>query len=150
NLSGAQSVPVYTGFSDRMVRFVSMYSNLQYDFLNRYSFSVSARRDASNGFGSKTNTRWNPLWSTGVAWHLSEESFIGNTEWLNLLKLRATLGAGGNAVGSSSLETTLVFLSYSPYTNLPYAQVSNTAYSSFICVSDIMFYFGSVLHIYTG
>ncbi|GGH06826.1 SusC/RagA family TonB-linked outer membrane protein [Sphingobacterium alkalisoli] len=125
NLAGSQTIPFYTGYSDRMVRYVSMYSNLQYDFLEKYSISMSARRDASNGFGSKINTRWNPLWSTGLAWHVSKEKFMENIAWLDMLKLRSTLGAGGNAVGSSSLEATLVFSSNSPYTNLPYAQVFN-------------------------
>src|SRR5690606_21704030 len=125
NLSGSQSIPSYSGYSDRMVRFVSMYSNAQYDLLEKYSLSMSDRRDASNGFGSKTNTRWNPLWSAGLAWQLSKERFLRDVDWIDRLKLRATLGTGGNAVGSSSLEATLVFSDNSPYTNLPYAQVFN-------------------------
>src|SRR5690606_1738943 len=92
NLSGSQSIPSYSGYSDRMVRFVSMYSNAQYDLLEKYSLSMSVRRDASNGFGSKINTRWNPLWSAGLAWQLSKERFLRDVDWIDRLKLRATLG----------------------------------------------------------
>lgn len=125
NLSGKLSIPSFSGYKDRMIRYVSLYSNVQYDLLGRYSFSASARKDASNGFGSKTNTRWNPLWSAGFAWNLAKEHFIQNIGWIDRLKLRATVGVGGNAVPSSATEVTLTFSSNSTYTYLPFAQVVN-------------------------
>jgi len=122
-LFGNQTIPSFSKFTDRINRFVSLYSNLQYNFRDRYNFSLSARRDASNGFGSNTNTRWNPLWSAGVAWQISKEPFIQNIGWVNQLKLRATTGAGGNAIPSSSSETMITYVSKAPVSGLPYAVV---------------------------
>ncbi len=123
DLSGSQSIPSFSAFRDQINRFVSIYSNLQYNYLNKYSLSLSARRDASNGFGSNTNTRWNPLWSAGMAWQISKERFMQNLAWIDQLKLRMTMGAGGNAIPSSSSETMIVYVTKSPYSKLPYATI---------------------------
>lgn len=55
---------------------VSYYFNGSYDYAKRYVLTFSARRDQSNLFGSRTNERTVPLWSSGVSWNLLEESFI--------------------------------------------------------------------------
>src|SRR5690606_14046239 len=62
-------------FRSTLHRNVSLYSNASYSFKRKYTVSASARRDASNIFGAATNDRWNPLWSAGFAWNVSEESF---------------------------------------------------------------------------
>ncbi|MEN5196975.1 SusC/RagA family TonB-linked outer membrane protein [Sphingobacterium faecium] len=80
--------------SERSTRFISYFANTAYTFDERYVISASARRDASNLFGLKTNNQWNPFWSTGFAWKLSNEKFYS----LNLvpyLNLRATYGFSG-------------------------------------------------------
>lgn len=107
-----------TGFQQRIFdgaqhrgtvdRFVSVYFNGGYTYNNRYNFSLSARRDASNLFGVETNQRAVPLWSSGLAWTLSEESFF-NSDWLPYLKIRATYGENGNVDKSVSALTTAQF-----------------------------------------
>lgn len=76
-------------------RFVSAYVNAAYTYDQRYTASVSARKDASNVFGLSTNDKWTPLWSMGVAWDISKEVFYKAT-WLPNLKLRGTIGYSGN------------------------------------------------------
>ncbi len=76
-------------------RFVSVYSNTAFAYKQRYTFSLSARKDASNVFGLSTNDKWNPLWSTGLRWATSDEPFY-RVKWLPVLRARATLGLGGN------------------------------------------------------
>lgn len=76
-------------------RFVSQFANAAYTFDNRYVLSSSARRDASNLFGLNTNDQWNPFWSVGFAWKLSNESFY-SVDLLPYLNVRATYGFSGN------------------------------------------------------
>jgi TonB-linked SusC/RagA family outer membrane protein len=76
-------------------RFISMYANVGYTYKGRYTFSGSIRRDGSNIFGSNTNNRWTPLWSTGLGWTVSDEEFY-HIEWLPVLRLTGTFGYSGN------------------------------------------------------
>ena len=73
----------------------SYYANASYIYRKRYIVSGSARRDESNLFGVKSNQKGVPLWSTGLAWIINQESFY-NADWLPSLKLRATYGFNGN------------------------------------------------------
>lgn len=81
--------------SNQLNRYVSIFANAAYVYKDRYVASASARRDASNVFGLKTNDKWNPLWSSGLSWHMHKESFY-QVDWLTKLTLRATYGFSGN------------------------------------------------------
>lgn len=124
NLAGNSFIPSFDSYGGGTRRFVSMYSNALYTYLGRYSLSVSARQDGSNAFGSKTNSRWNPLWSSGLAWQLSKERFLQHIDWLDQLKLRSTLGFSGNATAAAVTQTTISYASNSQFTNLPYAIIN--------------------------
>ena len=76
-------------------RFVSFYGNGSYTYKNRYTAYGSFRKDASNTFGLSTNDKWNPLWSAGLKWDISAESFY-RSNILPLLKLRTSYGYSGN------------------------------------------------------
>lgn len=80
--------------SERTTRFISYFANFAYTFDERYVFSASARRDASNLFGLKTNDQWNPFWSSGAAWKVSKEKFYSST-LVPYLNLRTTYGFSG-------------------------------------------------------
>lgn len=120
----ADFIPNKSAFSDNLNRFVSFFGNAAYTWQQRYTLSASMRRDASNLFGVSTNNRWTPLWSTGLAWDISKESFY-RFSWLPYLKLRATYGISGNVNPALSALTTLSYLSTSPYTGTPTARVQN-------------------------
>ncbi|KKX47051.1 hypothetical protein L950_0228575 [Sphingobacterium sp. IITKGP-BTPF85] len=75
--------------------FYSYFANVGYNFLDRYLFSGSYRKDASNLFGVKSNDRGQPFWSLGAAWVLSKEWFMINTPF-DHLKIRSTYGYNGN------------------------------------------------------
>ncbi|MEN5057155.1 SusC/RagA family TonB-linked outer membrane protein [Sphingobacterium kitahiroshimense] len=81
--------------NETATRFVSQFANAAYTFDNRYVISASARRDASNLFGLKTNDQWNPFWSAGFSWKVSNEKFY-NVDLVPYLNLRATYGYSGN------------------------------------------------------
>jgi TonB-linked SusC/RagA family outer membrane protein len=103
-------------------RFVSVYGNLSYVFKQRYILSASARKDGSNILGVKTNDKWKPLWSAGLGWELSKESFY-HSSWLPFLKLRTTYGKSGN-VDLSRSALPVAYFSTDFNTNLPNAVIS--------------------------
>ncbi|WP_341836910.1 SusC/RagA family TonB-linked outer membrane protein [Chitinophaga pollutisoli] len=120
------------GFIDRgqylgetSTRFISYFANAAYTFDERYVLSASARRDASNLFGLKTNDQWNPFWSAGFAWKLSNEKFY-KVDFLPYLNLRATYGFSGNVDPAMVAVNTIRFLPYtSVFTGTPYASFNN-------------------------
>lgn len=118
-------VPNGDGFTGSVSRFVSLFANAAYTFDDRYTLSLSARRDASNLFGLATNDKWNPLFSSGLAWNIGKEKFYTST-LLPLLKLRMTFGASGNTDPKGSAATSIIYAGInSPYTQLPYAIFNN-------------------------
>lgn len=107
------------------INFISMYANAAYTYKKRYTLSGSARRDASNLFGLKTNDQWNPFWSAGVAWHLSNEDFYA-TSWLPNLKFRSSYGFNGNIDPAMVAVTTIAYdADVLLYTGGPTARISN-------------------------
>lgn len=67
---------------------------INYSYNNRYHITASVRRDGSSVFG--TDNKWGVFPSVGVAWTMSEESFMRNISQLNNLKLKLSYGKNGN------------------------------------------------------
>lgn len=124
NLRGNVRIPAPTDFNDRVLRFTSYYSNVAYSLLDRYTFSASARKDASNLFGVSANQRSVPLWSTGFSWQINKENFY-NFEVIPILKLRMTYGYNGNVDNSLSALPTIKYNSNAYLTRLQYAVINN-------------------------
>lgn len=124
NLAGASSIQNNQSFGKFTNVFISLYANASYTYHNRYILSASARRDASNVFGVRTNDRWKPLWSVGAAWNITNEAFFAS-ELLADLKLRATYGASGNVNNSISSLTTINYFGTSPLSNYQQASIRN-------------------------
>lgn len=121
-LNGRAIIPSGVSFSERIDRFVSYYFNGSYQYRNRYMLSFSARRDASNLFGVNTNQRAVPLWSSGLAWTVSEEDIWMKDGLLSYLKLRGTVGFSGNVNKSLTRYSTARYGS-TLLTGLPSAQI---------------------------
>ena len=104
--------------------FISYFGNAAYTYLGRYSLSLSGRRDASNLFGLKTNDQWNPFWSAGASWALSDEKFY-SSGILPYLRLRGSYGFSGNINASMVAATTIGYAGTSPYTSSPFARFTH-------------------------
>ncbi len=126
-LAGKQAIPYLMSEQMRENRFVSFFANASYTFLNKYTISGSARRDASNLFGVKTNDRWNPLWSFGAAWSVSKEKWMRTVPEINHLKLRWTIGHSGNIGGITGTQPIITYTKppSGAQTSLPRAIVSS-------------------------
>jgi TonB-linked SusC/RagA family outer membrane protein len=107
-------------------RYVSTFANAAYTWDQRYTLSVSGRRDASNLFGVNTNNKWTPLGSAGLAWNIYKEKFY-QAGWLPYLKFRLTYGLSGNASPSATAVTTIRYGAVSPNTQTQIATFANYA-----------------------
>ncbi len=65
-----------------------------YNYLDRYYFNASIRRDGSSIF-SKDN-RWGTFWAVGASWRLKEEPWLKNVNWVSKAKLKVSYGTQGN------------------------------------------------------
>ena len=66
----------------------------QYNYDQKYFASASYRRDASSVFHK--DHWWGNFWSLGAAWLINKESFLSNVDWLDMLKLKFSIGQQGN------------------------------------------------------
>lgn len=72
---------------------VSFYGRANYSLLDRYLVTVTVRQDGSSRFAPEN--RWGLFPSAALAWRLSEESFLKNSNVFSDLKLRLGYGVTG-------------------------------------------------------
>ncbi|WP_258100703.1 SusC/RagA family TonB-linked outer membrane protein [Marinoscillum pacificum] len=75
--------------------FESVLGQLNYNYLNRYYFTGSVRRDGSSRFGAEN--RYATFWAVAGSWRLIEEGFMQPQNILTDAKLRVSYGTSGNA-----------------------------------------------------
>lgn len=100
--------------SESLVRSVGYVANASIGFFNRYIFDGSYRLDGSSQYGSRK--RFAPFWSLGAAWNVHDEPFFEKNEYINRLKLRASLGV----TGSQNFSAYQALSTYRYYTDARY------------------------------
>ena len=85
------------------------FARAQYDYMNRIFVSASYRRDASSRF--HPDHRWGNFWSLGGGWIINEESWFPRLRWIDMLKLKASIGSQGNDNIGNYLYTDTYYLS---------------------------------------
>jgi len=126
NYINPSQIPSGITLSEQIYRFTSYFANAAYTLDNRYTLSASARKDASNLFGVKTNQKGVPLWSAGASWNIDREPFY-NVNFLPILKLRATYGFQGNTNNGLSAYSVITYPGYPSDISLPFAYIKNPA-----------------------
>ena len=95
-------------YYETVSRSVNGYFNTGYSFDDRYLMDFSLRTSGSSVFG--TSRRYNTTWSVGLGWNLHKEKFImDHVAWIDVLKLRASIGNPGN----QSFDSAQSLLTYS-------------------------------------
>ena len=72
----------------------SVLGRLNYSFKNRYVVTASFRRDGVSKFSRDNRYSFFP--SFALAWNVSNENFLSNSDFINTIKLRAGWGQIGN------------------------------------------------------
>ena len=78
---------------------ISLFTQINYSYDNRYFVDLSFRRDGSSRFGREN--RYANFYSVGLNWNLKREAFLANVDFINNLRFRTSYGTTGNyAIGN--------------------------------------------------
>ncbi|WP_164714144.1 SusC/RagA family TonB-linked outer membrane protein [Chitinophaga rhizosphaerae] len=115
----------FDGFASSLLnRYISYYSVADYNLDQKIEINLVARRDGANLFGARTNHKFSPFWSVGGGWAIDKEEFW-NVETVNRLKVRASIGTGGNVYHGAAYLTVRKNPDLDPLTGLPTSVISN-------------------------
>lgn len=123
NIFGVSSLMPYEGLgalTQYIERYFSAYANASYTFNNKYSVTAGFRTDATNYQTKETREKFSPFWSVGGSWMATQENFLKDVKWLNMLKIRASVGIAGVSAGkkkNSTVTTLKTFPGNITYTN---------------------------------
>ncbi|HEX3008032.1 MAG TPA: SusC/RagA family TonB-linked outer membrane protein, partial [Bacteroidales bacterium] len=84
----------------------SFFGRINYNLMDKYLFTFTAREDGSSKFGK--NNKYGFFPSAAFAWRVSEEEFMKSFEKLNSLKIRIGWGRTGNQEIPNKLSQLLV------------------------------------------
>lgn len=105
--------------------FASFFGRLNYNYLDRYLVSLTARSDGTSKF--KPGNQWGFFPAASAAWRISQEEFMEGLDFISNLKLRIQYGEAGNV----RIGNTLYKLDYSIKSTKTYGvgDVPNNYYS---------------------
>ncbi|MDR3251799.1 MAG: SusC/RagA family TonB-linked outer membrane protein, partial [Tannerella sp.] len=73
---------------------IGYFGRASYSFDDRYFLTASVRRDGASVFGA--DKKWGDFAAVGLAWRITNESFMKDVEILDNLKLKVSYGKNGN------------------------------------------------------
>ncbi|MFT3981129.1 MAG: TonB-dependent receptor [Ferruginibacter sp.] len=107
--AGEQVMPVIS--SRYQATLISFLGRAQYGFADKYMLTASYRQDGSSKFG--TNNKWAGFASAGLAWKISNESFLKKSKTISNLVYRLSFGQTGNqGIGSYASLSKLAVYNY--------------------------------------
>ena len=104
---GAGSGTMTNGGGKQEWALFSLFGKLDYNFADRYLFSVTLRRDQTSRLSKENNSGVFPAFSG--AWRVSEEKFWPKNKWVDNVKFRVAWGQNGNSAISNN------YAAYSTY-----------------------------------
>jgi TonB-linked SusC/RagA family outer membrane protein len=113
--AGSLSDRVITTYNLERSSLYSLFGRVDYAFKGKYLLTGTVRRDGSSRFGP--NVRYAKFPAVGVAWRVSEESFLEPVKWLTDLKLRAGWGQMGSQSNVPANNQYSTFISNPPRTS---------------------------------
>ncbi|SHH71702.1 TonB-linked outer membrane protein, SusC/RagA family [Wenyingzhuangia marina] len=75
-------------------KLLSFFGRVKYSYKDRYLLRATYRADGSSKFLG--DNQWGYFPSAAVAWKITEEEFLKDSDFLNTLKLRVSYGQSGN------------------------------------------------------
>lgn len=83
-------------------RSMGIMARMHYAYKGRYILDGTFRRDGSTKFGK--GNKWGNFPGVSLKWIVSDEPFLENASWLNMLALRPGWGIAGNQPGNEYLH----------------------------------------------
>jgi outer membrane receptor protein involved in Fe transport len=123
--AGEVILPVITSrFQSTLISFLS---RANYNYNDRYFFTLSHRQDGSSKFGK--DNKWAGFSSAAIAWKISSENFMEKMESISDLKLRLSYGQTGNqGIGSYASLAKLSVYNY-PFGGAVQTGLANDLYA---------------------
>lgn len=75
--------------------YLSFFGRVDYSYLDKYFADFSVRNDASSRFGA--DHRSATFFSGGLMWNMKKEAFLEDTDWLDDLRVKVSVGSTGNS-----------------------------------------------------
>ena len=94
NLAVGLSSSINTSNNDQYSTGNALLGRINYSLMDKYLLTASYRRDGFSAFGQSHPYAYFP--AVGLAYRISEESFLKGANWLDNLKIRLTWGVNGN------------------------------------------------------
>ena len=103
DITSTYSGGVNTGYSTSAGRWKSIYmlAQVHYAYKGRYIFDATLRRDGSTKFGP--DRRWGNFPGISGRWNISDEPWMENVKWLDMLSIRPGWGIVGGQPGGEGL-----------------------------------------------
>ncbi|PKA99425.1 TonB-linked SusC/RagA family outer membrane protein [Flavobacteriaceae bacterium MAR_2009_75] len=95
NNLGAGSNNIRVGSNSEREALNSYFGRINYNLYGKYLFTLTGRADGSSKFGDNNKFSFFP--SAAVAWRVSDEDFLQDSETISNLKLRTSYGVTGNS-----------------------------------------------------
>lgn len=114
----ASAEPTAVSSSHTQLRILGYFGRVNYDFDQKYLFSMSARADGASNLGKSNYWGFFPGISAG--WNIHKEDFWSNVPaTISSLKLRASYGVNGNISNLSDFHAQGLYSVGTRYNNLP-------------------------------
>ena len=125
NLSSASIAANVKGSNpESRTSLLSFYVRANYVWKDRYLFTFTGRADASSKFAPDNQYGFFP--SGAIAWRISEENFLNMVEWIDEIKVRASMGKNGTqSIGDHMWRTLYSPVSYGDKNALIPTQLGN-------------------------
>ncbi|OUS03602.1 SusC/RagA family TonB-linked outer membrane protein [Flavobacteriales bacterium 33_180_T64] len=93
--SGNQFDPLSIGdtFADPDIVLIGFLSRANFTFLDKYLLTATYRRDGTSRFSE--DNRWGDFYAGALAWRISDEDFLKDSQTISNLKLRVGYGVTG-------------------------------------------------------
>lgn len=90
--TNTENISIKSGYTNWSL--ASFMGRVRYDYDGRYLANFAVRTDGSSRLAK--GRKWATFLSGGVAWRISQESFMKDIDWLTNLKIRYAYGTVGN------------------------------------------------------
>ncbi len=103
---------VVQNYSTTPIVSVAYFARAEYDYLGKYLFTASVRREGISAF--QEGKQWDTFPSVSAGWIISQENFMKGLSFFDDLKIRGGYGKVGNGYGGNALNQ-LLFSGNRPY-----------------------------------
>lgn len=104
---------------------MSALARVIYNYKGKYLFNGSFRRDGSSAF-SYTGQQWQNFYSVGGGWLMSEENFMKEQHFFDMLKIKGSWGTLGNQSMGKAYPAEPLYLNTS---STPFGSIAYPGYS---------------------